>query len=266
MILYKLHLLNNPLGLVVLLGELLVSQELGVHSSGGNVLGTLLLLDAVGVSLVRVVVRTGVLLLLGSKEKSRGGNKEGEMIYSYTINMLSSRCFAVGKNAFAKEPFRHCTQPQTTAFIPILPAAGVRRTEGRGGISPHVTKPRLMETARSPTPQPQPPELLSKLNTPHKHGFVGLDTPHGRTTSRWATFRQRTHNPMAARGQWRDLDVAHGDGHPICSRGATPVVALSTAFATLSNTTLQAIVAALGRTLTILTGCFPKRSELRIGG
>ena len=102
MILYKLHLLNNPLGLVVLLGELLVSQELGVHSSGGNVLGTLLLLDAVGVSLVRVVVRTGVLLLLGSKEKSRGGNKEGEMIYSYTINILSSRCFAVGKNAFAK--------------------------------------------------------------------------------------------------------------------------------------------------------------------
>lgn len=72
MILYKLHLLNNPLGLIVLLGELLVSQELGVHSSGGNVLGTLLLLDAVGVSLVRVVVRTGVLLLLGSKEKSRG--------------------------------------------------------------------------------------------------------------------------------------------------------------------------------------------------
>ena len=84
MILYKLHLLNNPLGLVVLLGELLVSQELGVHSSGRNVLGTLLLLDAVGVSLVRVVVRTGVLLLLGSKErKSRGGNKGGEMIYSY---------------------------------------------------------------------------------------------------------------------------------------------------------------------------------------
>lgn len=76
MILYKLHLLNNPLGLVVLLGELLVSQELGVHSSGGNVLGTLLLLDAVGVSLVRVVVRTGVLLLLGSKETSRGGNKD----------------------------------------------------------------------------------------------------------------------------------------------------------------------------------------------
>jgi len=68
----KLHLLHNPLGLVVLLGELLVSQELGVHSSGGNVLGTLLLLDAVGVSLVRVVVRTGVLLLLGSKEKKEG--------------------------------------------------------------------------------------------------------------------------------------------------------------------------------------------------
>ena len=62
----------------------MVSQELGVHSSGRNVLGTLLLLDAVGVSLVRVVVRTGVLLLLGSKErKSRGGNKGGEMIYSY---------------------------------------------------------------------------------------------------------------------------------------------------------------------------------------
>ena len=62
----------------------MVSQELGVHSSGRNVLGTLLLLDAVGVSLVRVVVRTGVLLLLGSKErKSRGGNKGGEMIYIY---------------------------------------------------------------------------------------------------------------------------------------------------------------------------------------
>ena len=73
MILYKLHLLNNPLGLVVLLGELLVSQELGVHSSGGNVLGTLLLLDAVGVSLVRVVVRASVLLLLGSKEEFEGG-------------------------------------------------------------------------------------------------------------------------------------------------------------------------------------------------
>lgn len=43
----------------------MVSQELGVHSSGRNVLGALLLLDAVGVSLVRVVVRAGVLLLLG---------------------------------------------------------------------------------------------------------------------------------------------------------------------------------------------------------
>ena len=43
----------------------MVSQELGVHSSGRNVFGALLLLDAVGVSLVRVVVRAGVLLLLG---------------------------------------------------------------------------------------------------------------------------------------------------------------------------------------------------------
>ena len=63
-LIFKLYLLDNPLGLVVLLGELLVSQELGVHSSGRNVLGALLLLDAVGVSLVRVVVRAGVLLLL----------------------------------------------------------------------------------------------------------------------------------------------------------------------------------------------------------
>lgn len=68
----KLYLLDNPLGLV-LLGELLVSQELGVHSSGGNVLGALLLLDAVGVSLVRVVVRAGVLLLLGFR--GRGGKR-----------------------------------------------------------------------------------------------------------------------------------------------------------------------------------------------
>jgi hypothetical protein len=72
----KLYLLDNPLGLVVLLGELLVSQELGVHSSGGNVLGALLLLDAVGVSLVRVVVRAGVLLLLGFNREGGGRFKK----------------------------------------------------------------------------------------------------------------------------------------------------------------------------------------------
>ena len=76
----KLYLLDNPLGLVVLLGELLVSQELGVHSSGGNVLGALLLLDAVGVSLVRVVVRAGVLLLLGF---NRGGGGRFKKVRRY---------------------------------------------------------------------------------------------------------------------------------------------------------------------------------------
>ena len=39
-------------------------QELGVHAPLRHVLCALLLLDAVGVSLVRVVVRAGVLLLL----------------------------------------------------------------------------------------------------------------------------------------------------------------------------------------------------------
>ena len=62
-----------PLAAIVFLGVLLVSQELGVHPLGANVLGALGLLDAVGVGLVRVVVRTRVLLLLCC-----GGSDGGE--------------------------------------------------------------------------------------------------------------------------------------------------------------------------------------------
>ncbi len=51
------------LGAVVLLGELLVSQKFGIRASLRNELGSLHLLDTIGVSLVGGVVRTGVLLL-----------------------------------------------------------------------------------------------------------------------------------------------------------------------------------------------------------
>ena len=70
----------------------MVSQELGVHSSGGNVLGTLLLLDAVGVSLVRVVVRAGVLLLLGSRRGMKGRTQRVRCyVLIYVISAHSSR-------------------------------------------------------------------------------------------------------------------------------------------------------------------------------
>ena len=51
------------LRVIVFLGKFLISQKLGVHSSCRNVLGSLLLLDAIGVCLLRVVVSTRVLLL-----------------------------------------------------------------------------------------------------------------------------------------------------------------------------------------------------------
>lgn len=47
-------------------------------------------------------------------------------------------------------------------------------------------------------------------------------------------------------------DVDHGDGCFVRSRAAIPVAALSTVFATCSTNTLQPIVAALGRTLTMV--------------
>ena len=49
---------------IVFLGEFLVSEELGVHSSSRNILGSLGLLDTVGMGLVGVVVCASVLLLL----------------------------------------------------------------------------------------------------------------------------------------------------------------------------------------------------------
>ena len=64
MLQFRHQLLYNSLCLVVLLGVFLVSQKLGVHSSGVNETLSLRLLDAVGVSLVGLVMRTGVLLLL----------------------------------------------------------------------------------------------------------------------------------------------------------------------------------------------------------
>ena len=54
----------------------MVSEELGVHASGGNELGSLSLFDAVGVGLLRVVVRASVLLLWVGEEE--GTSKELE--------------------------------------------------------------------------------------------------------------------------------------------------------------------------------------------
>lgn len=53
----------NTLGIIVFLGKLLVSQKLGIHASCGNILGPLFLLNSIGMCLVRIVVRTRVLLL-----------------------------------------------------------------------------------------------------------------------------------------------------------------------------------------------------------
>jgi hypothetical protein len=52
------------LAAIVFLGKLLISQKLGVHALGGDELGPLGFLDAVGMSLACVVVRTRILLLL----------------------------------------------------------------------------------------------------------------------------------------------------------------------------------------------------------
>lgn len=71
-----LLLLVHTLGIVVFLGKFLVSEKLGVHSSCGHILCPLGLLDAVGVSLVRRVMRTRVLLLLvGANEKVEGSDE-----------------------------------------------------------------------------------------------------------------------------------------------------------------------------------------------
>ena len=59
----QLFIIIDTLGIIVFLGKLLVSQKLGVHSSGRNILGTLLLLNSIGMCLVRIVVRTRILLL-----------------------------------------------------------------------------------------------------------------------------------------------------------------------------------------------------------
>jgi hypothetical protein len=64
----------NTLGLVVFLGKLLIPQKLGVHASGRHELGSLGLFDAIGMGLVRVIVRTRVLLLSSSRRK------EGECV------------------------------------------------------------------------------------------------------------------------------------------------------------------------------------------
>ena len=60
-----------PLRIIVLLRKLLVSQELGVHSLLVNIPSLLPLLDPVGVSLVRVVVRASVLLLQFRRKKQK---------------------------------------------------------------------------------------------------------------------------------------------------------------------------------------------------
>ena len=62
-----------PLRIIVLLRKLLVSQELGVHSLLVNIPSLLPLLDPVGVSLVRVVVRASVLLLQFRRKKQKTG-------------------------------------------------------------------------------------------------------------------------------------------------------------------------------------------------
>jgi hypothetical protein len=53
----------RPFASIPFLTKLLIPQELGVHASCAHVLGTLTLLDTVGVSLLRVVVGARVLLL-----------------------------------------------------------------------------------------------------------------------------------------------------------------------------------------------------------
>jgi hypothetical protein len=51
----------HSLGVIVLLTKFLVPQEFGIHPPRGNVLGALLLFDAVGMRLLRIVVRARVL-------------------------------------------------------------------------------------------------------------------------------------------------------------------------------------------------------------
>jgi hypothetical protein len=54
----------NTLGVVVFLGKFLVSQELGVHSSCRNMLGSLGLFDAIGMDLLRIVVSARIIGLV----------------------------------------------------------------------------------------------------------------------------------------------------------------------------------------------------------
>jgi uncharacterized ion transporter superfamily protein YfcC len=56
-----LFVIRSTLGTIVFLGILLVSQKLGVHTSLGHKLASLGLFDAIGMRLLRVVVRASVL-------------------------------------------------------------------------------------------------------------------------------------------------------------------------------------------------------------
>ena len=53
----------RALASIVLFGKFLIPQKLGVHASSAHVLGSLLLFNAIGMCLVRIVVRTRILLL-----------------------------------------------------------------------------------------------------------------------------------------------------------------------------------------------------------
>jgi hypothetical protein len=59
----------NTLGTVVFLGKFLVSQKLGAHASCVNKLAWPGLFDAIGMSLLRVVMRTRILRLSCTKRK-----------------------------------------------------------------------------------------------------------------------------------------------------------------------------------------------------
>jgi len=58
-----LFVILASLASIVFLGEFLVSKEFRVHALGGHIPLSLGLLDSIGMCLVRVIVRTCVLLL-----------------------------------------------------------------------------------------------------------------------------------------------------------------------------------------------------------
>lgn len=119
------------------------------------------------------------------------------------------------------------------------------------------TAPTETDAAASPTP----PQLPASPIIPPKNGTAGFDTPHSQATPLAHPSDTRTHNPMDARDHCL-LSRHRSSGVPYRLVAIPPPYSPISAAPSGPPPHPQPIVAAVRRTLTILTGFFPK-NEVR---